>query len=353
MGISVKKKIIAELDKCYSIAPIRHKGQDCILVAAEKVDRCLLMDRDGNVLETVWSEPGGVMTMVAVPNTESQFLATHRFYSANDSAESSIVFAAAKADGRWEVKTLVELPFVHRFDIIPSKGRYYLVACTIKSDHKYREDWTSPGKIYIAELPENLEGFIDSGSKLEWEQIFDGLTQNHGYYRADTATSPRSIISARDGVFLLTPPLEGEDRWKLDKILDSPGSDSALIDLDGDGVDELAVLSPFHGDNIDIYKHDGKEYKRVYSYDGGAEFCHAIFAGKIDGRNALIIGHRKSTRDLILFDYDSKEGKYITSIIDADVGPANIYHYVENGEDRLISTNREINEIAMYSLSWE
>jgi len=42
-------------------------GQERILVAAEKHDPCLLFDLEGNQVDQVWDEPGGVMTMVQVP----------------------------------------------------------------------------------------------------------------------------------------------------------------------------------------------------------------------------------------------------------------------------------------------
>ena len=36
-----------ELDRCYSIAPLHYQGKDHILVAAEKVNKCILFDLDG------------------------------------------------------------------------------------------------------------------------------------------------------------------------------------------------------------------------------------------------------------------------------------------------------------------
>ena len=53
----MNKKVLANLEKCYSIAPLHYKNADHILVAAEKTDRCILFDINGNEEETVWEGP--------------------------------------------------------------------------------------------------------------------------------------------------------------------------------------------------------------------------------------------------------------------------------------------------------
>lgn len=273
--MKVEKKVIGNLAKCYSIAPLHYQGIDYFLVAAEKVGRCILFDLDGNEVDTVWTEPGGAMSIVQVPGTDGQFLSTYKCYSPNDSKEAGIVYVTPRGKGDWLVTTLVVLPHVHRFDILERGGVRYLIACTLKSGHEFKDDWSKPGKVYAAVLPENLNIF-NQENPLHMEVIKDGLTKNHGYYRVDLDGTPGSVVSAEDGVFLFTPPAEPGRRWGVECLLDTPASDALLADLDGDGEQELAVIAPFHGDSISIYKKEDGHYRNAYAYDKPAEFAHSI-----------------------------------------------------------------------------
>lgn len=306
--MKVIKKVIANLTKCYSIAPLKYQGEDYFLVATEKMGRCILFDLEGNEVDTVWSEPGGAMSMVQITNSDGQFLSTHEFYSPNDSKNVKIVIVTPDAKGTWGVKTLAELPHIHRFDIINRNGVNYLIACTLKSGHAYKEDWSKPGKVYAA------------------------------------------VISADCGVFQFIPPESPEHSWEIKQLLSTPASDAVLIDMDRDGEKELAVLSPFHGDQISIYKKADGNYKMDYAYEKKTEFTHAIYGGDLCGRPAVVIGHRKGNRDLLVFTYNAEEAKYSVEVIDRDCGSANVFHYVKDGKDIIISTNREIDEVAMYIL---
>lgn len=343
----MKKKILAELEKCYSIAPLYYQGAPHILVAAEKTDRCILFDTKGNEKETVWDGPGGVMSMVQVPGTDGQFLATHKFYSPNDSKEAKIVIAAPEKTGGWTVRTLVDLPFVHRFDILQSNGRNYLFACTLKSGHEYKDDWTSPGKVYAARLPEDLSEFNEE-HQLELHVVKDDMLKNHGYYKVRDKDKESALVCSENGVFRFYPPEGAEDSWKAEQLLDTPASDAVLADLDEDGEKELIVLSPFHGEDIDIYKKNGTKYEHFYRYPEKAEFLHAIWSGRVEGRPTVVIGHRKGNRKLMAFSWNSEKQNYEVRILDEGCGAANVYGYSEDGKDILIAANREINEIAMY-----
>lgn len=342
----MKKKILAELEKCYSIAPLTYQGSQHILVAAEKHDRCILFDAEGNEKATVWGEPGGVMTMVQVPETDGQFLATHQFYSPNDSKEAKIIIATPIEDKKWEIRTLVDLPFVHRFDIIRSGGENYLIACTLKSGHEYKEDWSNPGKVYVARLPHDLSGF-DEDHQLSLEILKEGMLKNHGYYRVVEDGTVSSLVCSNNGVFRFYPPDSPEGQWREEQLLDIPASDAAMADIDGDGVMEMVVLSPFHGNEAAIYKNVDGKYQKVYEYPEKVDFLHAIWSGTLAGKPVFVLGHRKGARRLFALLWTGTNYSFRT--IDEDCGPANVYGYTYDGKDILIATNREINQIAMYT----
>ncbi len=343
----MEKKVLSRLEKCYSIAPLLYKGKQHILIAAEKTDRCIMFDADGNEKATIWNEPGGVMTMVQIPNTDGQFLATQKFYSPNDSKKAKIVLAYPDSEGKFNIHTLVDLPFVHRFDILKTENANYLIACTLKSDHQYKDDWRTPGKVYVAKLPNNLVEFTRK-NRLELEVLKEGMFKNHGYSKVEEDGKESSLICSENGVFRFFPPNDESGSWKIEKLLDVPSSDAVLIDLDHDGTKELIVLSPFHGDQISIYKKQKEVYEKVYDYPEKTEFLHAIWACTLKGKPTVILGNRKGKRQLMALTWNEEVCQYSIRILDENCGPANAFKYDYKGKEIVISTNREVNEIAMY-----
>ncbi len=267
------------------------------------------------------------------------------FYSPNDSKEEKIVIATPDGEGNWEIRTLVKLPFVHRFDILSSGEENYLIACTLKSGHEYKDDWSHPGKVYAAKPPSDLADFDDS-HQLELTVLKDGMLKNHGYYKVTEDGKVSSLVCSENGVFRFFPPETEEGEWREEQLLDIPASDAVMADLDGDKEMELVVLSPFHGDEVSIYKKTEEGYDKVYQYPEKAEFLHAVWSGKLAGKTVVVLGHRKGARRLFALLWT--DGHYSFKTIDDDCGPANAYGYTYEGRDRLITTNREINQIAMY-----
>ena len=351
--MKVKKKVISNLNKCYAMSELTWGGKHCFLVAAEKKDPCHVFSEDGALLDTVWTEPGGVMTMTPVPGADGQFLATHKFYSPNDSKAAKIVIATAKAPGEWEIRTLCEAPFVHRFGILRRNGVNYLLVCCLKSGHEYKNDWRFPGACYASVLPNDLSVFNED-HPLTLTPIMTDMLQNHGYSTVRIDGYDAGVVGCEEGTFLFRPPVAPGRDWEIDQLCAVPASDSVLIDFDGDGKLELGTISPFHGSSLVIYHLDEfGNYVPCWKYpapEKETEMLHATWAGEMLGKPTWCVGWRKGTRCTIAVTYEN--GAYKTEFIDKATGCANLMHFVnKDGKDVLVGTNREIDEVAMYTIT--
>lgn len=344
--MKVRKKVISDLTLCYCVAPLNYHGEDCFLVASEKEYACLLFDRHGNQLEEVWPQPGGTMSAVQYPGSDGAFLATHKFYSPNNCKEARLVLCVPE-NGKWKIICCAELPYVHRFDILERGGQYYVIACCIKSGYEGKDDWRFPGMTLAAPLP-TLEALC-AGEQLKFTLLRDGMLKNHGYCRTGKDGDTAGLVTCDDGVYRFTPPAQPDGVWQSERLIADATSDVVPVDFDNDGEDELLTLSPFHGDTLRVYKKQNGVYTEVYRYEKPIEFAHAICAGRICGENMAIVGHRKGARDLLAVRWDG--AGYRVELLDHDVGPANAMHMVVDGQDVIVSANREINEVGYYVLT--
>lgn len=344
--MKVEKKVIYNLNKCYSMAKLRFKGQDCFLTAAEKQDPCYLFSAEGALLDTVWEGPGGVMTMEQIPGSDGAFLATHEFYSPNDSAKARIIIASPAENG-WEIRTLCDVPFVHRFGILHRNGVNYLIVCCLKSGHEYKDDWRFPGATYGAVLPENLSAF-NKDNQLELTLLMDNMLKNHGYSKYTEDGVDTAVVACDTGVYQFIPPEVPGGTWEIRQLISDPSSDAVLMDFDGDGELELGNITPFHGDTLRIYKkNSGGAYETVWEYPEKCPFLHATWTAELFGKPTWFVGNRQGERLSMAVTWDDG---YKAEIFDKGAGAANAMML---DETRLAMTNRETNEIAIYKFSEE
>lgn len=342
--MKLNKVATHKLEKCYSITTLEMDGDINLLVAAEKTDSCLLFSEDCKLKTTVWDGPGGVMTMCQIPGSEGEFLATQKFYSPNDSKEAVLVHASPDGNGGFKIKTVADLPFVHRFDILISEGVKYIIACTLKSGHKEKDDWSSPGKIVVCKLPD-FSTFADE-DRLQFTAVCEGVLKNHGYCRRYDGENTYSVVGSESGIFEVKPPQNGND-WQVKKICEDKASDMAFADVNGDGVAEMITISDFHGEKISIYEKTENGYAVAWKYEKELPFAHSIFGGNVKGKECFIIGNRGGEKDITAFYYD---GEYKAELLDTNAGSANVLLWKNNKKTMLISTNREIDEIAFYDI---
>lgn len=346
-----KEVLATDMVKPYAIGMLMGDDAKSFVVATEKDGPCRRFALDGTQMEDINEGPGGVMTVMQTPGRTDQLMATYKFFSPNFGGDDAkIATYTRQKDGFWKCQILCDLPYVHRFGVLKgTDGQEWLIACTIKSAcRQYKNDWKTPGAVYVAKLPsDNLEQF-DKDHQLKLTCLATYQLQNHGYYTAPDRSY--ALVGTAAGAFRYTPPAKEGDEWQVDCLIVDPTSDMALGDFDGDGKEEIVTISRFHGDTLSVWHQTENEdcYEKVWEDPEKRPFLHAIWSGELYGKSCAVLGNRKGGRDLLKLTYEN--GNYEVQIIDHDCGPANCWVYNTDGCDYIISANRESNEVALYEV---
>ncbi len=346
--MNFKKQSIDEMNLCYSSAANIVKGNSELYFGAD--GRGALKKYYGENFKnclTLWDELdnlGGVMSIVHLPDYEDIFFVSTGFYSVMK-AEKSKIYMIKMNKNKFEKTEIAEVDHLHRFGIITTDNKRYLIASSIHSGKKDMADWSKPGKILACELPMDLNTVFEC----ELRVIKDDLRLNHGLNITKYKGKDVALIGSQSGGFILYPPKPFKD-WSFEKILDFPVSDMLSIDIDGDGNDELALITPVHGDHAGIYKNIDDEWKCVYEYKKYLDFYHGIAVGSIGGVPTAAFGAKKEDMDLYIVQYDPEKKTYFSQVIESGVGPMSIaIHNSPDGRDLILSANSSINEVAIYT----
>ncbi len=347
----VEKKRIGSQEKCYALGTLRVWDGDYLLAAAETRAACSLIDMDGKIVAESFHGEGGVMTMAQLPGRQGQFLTTQKFYGPDDSRKACLSLVTVKEKGDWEIRKIMDCPFLHRFGILNRGAVNYLILCSLKSDQiEEKGDWRFPGKVFWTILPQDLTDYGED-RQLKAEILKEGLSRNHGFcLHQDPDGNEEALVFCEEGTFLFTPPSSAGKAWAIQMLSEDPASDGLLLDLDGDGKEELLTIAPFHGDSLKIYhlNEDGC-YALIWTYPEKLPFLHAIWGGEIQGKASWIVGNRDGER--LTLAITAEDGAFCCQILDRGQGAANVLHYQKGGRDYILAANREVNEMALYALS--
>lgn len=341
------KKIIDKISKCYSVNAMEIQGKLHLIYAGEgDGSLCIYSGEKFEDKQVLWDESaqlGGTMTISTVDDKEGYFFVSTGFFTMIQS-ETSSIYLVRYQNGEFTKVKVCDIPYLHRFDVLTIEGHRYLVACTIHSGKKDMPDWSKPGKVFVAELPYDL----DSDVAVELQLLKEGLTMNHGFNRFNDNGVQGEVIAAKDGVFKVIPPQQGNKEWIMEQVFDFPASDVCAFDLDGDGELEYGIMSPFHGDDFSIYKKVGNEAVRIYQHEKKLDFYHAIFAGKYNGQPCFVIGARKEDMDLYRVFYNEQTKAMEPEVIEVGAGSSNARIIQVKDKSMIMSANRQKDEAAIY-----
>lgn len=340
--MTVIKSSIDKIERVYSTATVGSPPH-ALLVASEGYGPCKLYAAPSFEPCVVDGNPGGTTDLCPHPRDDSIFFAVSGFVPVFDAAESHFNVVRRNGDG-WLMTPIEKVPYLHRFDVLDRGGRLFLIGATLCESKKERDDWSSPGEVFVREI------HADTFALGEPTSILGDQYVNHGFIRTVWDGREVYLISSRSGLWRLDIPRDPLGEWNAVQILDEPISDSAVCDIDGDGSDELAVISPFHGDTFRIMKPSGSSMEVVHSRS--IEFGHVLWGGQINGIPSFILGYRKAEKALVLIRF--VEGQFVETVLDTGGGPSQVSVYQDPFSCSILAANRATGivdgEVALYTL---
>ena len=343
--MKIEKRFLTQLERCYSANSLVVDGQTRILLATEGEGACLAWTGpDYEQCQTVWSGPGGTMSIVPIPGTNGEFLAVQKFFRMFDWEEARVVHVRPLPSGEYDVTDVLQLPYIHRFDLLTVGDRHYFLGCTLATTKQTKDDWSNPGKIWVGE-------YTGSGP-LKVTVLKDGLTKNHGYSRLERNGVMSGLVTCEEGAFEVTPPQTPGAEWAVEQFMDWPISDIAAIDIDGDGELEFATIEPFHGTHFRLYKKIDGTWRKIFEHPEVTEFYHVVVGATLAGKPVFIGGCRRGKQQLFYVHARQNDPLALgVELIEAGVGPSNVYVLNEERRDIIVAANREKGEAALYFVS--
>lgn len=342
----IEKNVLTNMERCYAVSCMDIDGEPYAFFATEGKGECCAFDCE--TLEKrvdVWQGPGGTMSIVEIPGKKGEFLAGQKFFRLFDWEEAEMVWVKPDGNGGFNVKTVLQIPYLHRFDILQQDGKNYFIGCSLASHKDTREDWSRPGAVYVAAIPDDWD------QPFEVKVLRDDFYKNHGYERVDWNGRQAGMVTCEQGVFVVTPPADQSSDWTVEQIMEQPTSDVAVIDLDQDGEPEIATIEEFHGSYFRVYKKIDGQYRMIFEHPEVSEFYHVASSGKILGTPVFIGGCRRGKQQLFLLCWNKKTKSVDIITIDENVGPSNAI--IANFEERdlIISANREVAQAVVYTIT--
>lgn len=340
--MQINKKVLGNLERVYATTIMNLNGELNYIVASEGEKSCLAFNAKTLDSTEIWDGPGGTMNIIPVPGRENEFIATQKFLPTFDAKESQIAHAKVDKDGNWEVKVIMTIPYLHRFDLFTINDEVYFIGATLCTSKEFKEDWSNPGKVLVGKLSENIT------EPFELKPIYEGITKNHGFCAGIWNGRRTFLVTGVEGIFAFYVPENGDDKWQFEQVLHHEVSDCAICDIDGDGELELATIEAFHGDKGKIYKNIDGKLTVIHEYD--YEFGHVVWGGQLAGKPSFIIAGRKGKMESVIFQMNDK-GEIEETIFDNVGGASNMAVVNLEDKDVILAANRQIGEIAIYEVS--
>lgn len=335
----MKKKVILKIKSVYTANAFLVGKELCVGAGSETTPEVYLHTLSNGESNPVDGCPGGVMSFVPVPGHPDLFYSIMGLFPPFVGLEAG-VFLHKRTSDRWETRRIIHLPFAHRCDILTKNGHNYIFAASCSKHKDNPADWSQSGELYVIPLDED-------GLPGQPELVYNTIWRHHGMLKAIVEGEETILFSGAEGIFRMV--MDGCGKWQAVRLFDHEVSEFGLIDMDGDGEDELVTIEPFHGNTINIYDRNAEGWEKKYT--GELSFGHGLSCGRFGNEPVIVVGNRRGplTLDLIKAG-DFAHGVFTRDMIEQEAGPTQTQVFTADGIDYIMSANQLKDEVALYSI---
>lgn len=338
----VESKLIMDFLDPYAICVHNTKSGPKVICGTINEGPGIRFNPDGSNIETLWTGPGGTMTILPL-GQEDRYYVTQGFFRNFNAKTAKIVLVQKDCSGAWKTINISDLPYLHRFCLVETGGKQFILGSTLSGDKKDLNDWSIPGKVYIAPIG------CDYAEPLEFRPILEGLARNHGMDKGQLNGRDVVIVTGDEGAFVIDVPRDVTGEWRTERIIEGGISDVRILDIDNDGTDELITIETFHGDTLNVYKENAGKWEKIYTYP--TPLGHGIWTGTIFNKPGIIVGYRKANEAILLLTKNNKTRFSLDAFVIDEYAPAqNIALLFEPDKVRVYAACQTDCRIMMYVL---
>ena len=330
----MNKKSILEIQSVYTANAFVIDGVTYIGAGSETTPAVYVHDLQASTSSLVNGCPGGVMSFVPVPGHPDLFYSIMGLFPPFVGMEAG-VFMHRRTGEVWETSKAMALPFAHRCDILEKEGRNWLFAASCSKFKAEPADWSQSGELYVIPLDE-------AGLPGTPELVYDKIWRHHGMLKARVHGDDTLLFSGAEGVFYMA---REDGKWAVRQLFDHEVSEFGLIDLDGDGMDELVTIEPFHGNTLNVYKRSAEGWDKLYTDE--LWFGHGLSCGMFKGEPVFVVGNRRGPLTLNMYRRLA-DGTFVRETLEEEAGPTQTQVFTAGGTDYIMSANQLKNEVALY-----
>jgi hypothetical protein len=340
-----RKAKLLDLPAVYTAAAFTCDGRWCIGAGSERNHPVFLLEYGGDRparIEKVAAGPGGMMSLVPVPGAAKRLVSVMGLFPPFIGREAGVFLHTCSVGGAWDTRLVIALPFAHRCEVVRRQGENHLFVATVSRHKADPADWSQPGELHVGRIPGSAEE--------PWQThiLKNGLLRHHGMLKTRLDGEELLAVSSAEGIFGFQPEAAVDGGWKETRLFDREVSEFGFLDLDGDGIDELATIEPFHGNGLNIYKRNAAVgWERRYA--SPLAFGHGLSVGRIGGRPVVVVGNRRDSGALEMHVVrDLAAGAIERCVVEGQVQPTQTQIFTHQTVDYLLSANQAKDEVALY-----